>query len=169
MRVIIPPLSRLTLMRRNGIGRLESPLLASTTSASPMILKPLPMVLRTCRDCVLRKRVFGACNEESLGSIDLLPPAEVIIALVEDIGRAGFELGLATDLNVVDGRWRNLDATGDIAARMIDDVHLHAADATVPFGPFAHLAQRNRARVDQPDHLGPLHPRVSIGLLSQHR
>src|SRR5229473_1570950 len=50
MRVITPPLSRLTLMRRNGIGRLESPLLASTTSASSMILKPSPMVLRTYRD-----------------------------------------------------------------------------------------------------------------------
>src|ERR1700688_718802 len=101
---------------------------------------------------------LDARNEESLGSIDLLPPAEVIITLVENIGSASFELDLAADLYVVDGRGCNLDATRNIVPRMVDDVHLHAADTTVPFGPFAHLAQRHRAGVDQPDHLGPLHP-----------
>src|SRR3984893_2422660 len=117
----------------------------------------------------MRKRVFTLTrvNEESIGSADLLPPAKMIIALVENVGRAGFELRLTTDLHVVDGRWRNFDATGDIVARMIDDVHLHAADTTVPFGPFAHLAQWHRARVDQPNHFGSFHSRVSIGLLSQ--
>src|ERR1700730_15153706 len=64
-----------------------------------------------------------ARDEESVGSVDLLPPAKVIIALVENVGRAAFELGLTADLNVVDGRGRNLDATGDIVPRMIDDVH----------------------------------------------
>ena len=92
----------------------------------------------------------------------------MIIALVENVGRAGFELRLTADLDVVDGRRRNLDATRDIVAWIIDDVHLHAADTTVPFGPFAHLAQRDRARVDQPNHLGPFHSRVSIGRLRQH-
>ena len=58
MRVIVPPLSRLTLMRRSGIANSESPLLASTTLSSAMILKPSPMILRTRRDFVLRKRVF---------------------------------------------------------------------------------------------------------------
>ena len=58
MRVIVPPLSRFTLMRRNGIDSLESPLLASATLASAMILKPSPILLRTYRDFVMRKRVF---------------------------------------------------------------------------------------------------------------
>src|SRR5229473_2974115 len=51
---------------------------------------------------------------------------------------------------------------------MIDDVHLQAADTAIPFGPFAHLAQRDWARVDQPNHLGPFQARVSIGFLRQH-
>ena len=46
------------LMRRNGIGRLELPLLASDTLASAMIVKLSPLVLRRWRDFVLRKRVF---------------------------------------------------------------------------------------------------------------
>lgn len=84
MRVIVPPLSRLTLMRRNGIGSLESPLLASTTSASAMILKLSPVVLRTCRDFVLRKRVhLDARDEGRIGGACLLPPAKVIITFVE--------------------------------------------------------------------------------------
>ena len=51
---------------------------------------------------------------------------------------------------------------------MIDDVHLQATDTTIPVGPFAHLAQRDWARVDQPNHLGAFHSRVSIGFLRQH-
>src|SRR5216684_1886168 len=82
--------------------------------------------------------------------------------------RAGIELRLTTDLDVIDGCRRNLDATRNIPPWMIDDVHLQAADTTVPFCPFAHLAQRDWARVDQPNHLGAFCSRVSIGLLRQH-
>src|SRR6267143_3625545 len=67
---------------------------------------------------------LDACDEESLGSVDLLPPAKMIVALVEDVGRAGFEFRLTADLDVVDGRIRHLDATRDIVPRMIDVVHL---------------------------------------------
>src|SRR5882757_9679051 len=112
---------------------------------------------------------LDARDEESLGGVDLLPPAKVIIALVENVGRTGFQLRLTADLDVIDGRRRNLDTTRDILPWMIDDVHLQAADAAIPFGPFAHLAQRDWARVDQPNHLSPFHPRVSIGLRRQHR
>src|SRR6266852_50735 len=111
---------------------------------------------------------LDARDEESLGGVDLLPPAKVIIALVKNVARTGFQLGLTADLDVIDGRRRNLDTTRDILAWMIDDVHLQAADTAIPFGPFAHLAQRDWARVDQPNHLGPFHSRVSIGLLRQH-
>src|SRR6266436_4597985 len=86
---------------------------------------------------------LDARDEESLGGVDLLPPAKVIIALVEDVGRTGFEFRLTADLDVIDGRRRNLDTTRDILAWMIDDVHLQAADTAIPFGPFAHLAQRD--------------------------
>src|SRR5882762_7100814 len=112
---------------------------------------------------------LGARDEESVGGVDLLPPAKVIIAFVENVGRTGFQLRLTADLDVIDGRRRNLDTTRDILPWMIDDVHLQAADAAIPFGPFAHLAQRDWARVDQPNHLSPFHPRVSIGLRRQHR
>src|SRR5713226_1734826 len=111
---------------------------------------------------------LDARDEESVGGVDLLPPAKVIIALVKNVGRAGFELRLTTDLDVIDGCRRNLDATRNIPPWMIDDVHLQAADTTVPFCPFAHLAQRDWARVDQPNHLGAFCSRVSIGLLRQH-
>jgi hypothetical protein len=87
----------------------------------------------------------GACDEESLGIIDLLPPAKVIIALVEDIGRAGFELRLTANFDVIDDRLRELDTAWNVVPWMIDDVHLHAADTTVPLGPFADLAHRDRA------------------------
>src|SRR5882724_10009699 len=43
---------------------------------------------------------LDACDEESLGSVDLLPPAKMIVALVEDVGRAGFEFRLTADLDV---------------------------------------------------------------------
>ena len=111
---------------------------------------------------------LDARDQESVGSVDLLPPAKVIIALVKNVGRAGFELGLTADLDIVDGRRRNLDATRNILPWMIHDVHLQAADTTIPFGPFAHLAQRDWARVDQPNHLGAFHSRGSIGFLRQH-
>src|SRR5258708_3297570 len=55
MRVMVPPLSRLTLMRRSGIANLESPLLASTTLSSAMILKPSPMSLRKTKSPYVRK------------------------------------------------------------------------------------------------------------------
>src|SRR5882757_9440208 len=111
---------------------------------------------------------LDARDEESLGGVDLLPPAKVIIALVEDVGRTGFEFRLTADLDVIDGRRRNLDTTRDVVAWMIDDVHLQAADTAIPFRPLTHLAQRDWARVDQPNHLGAFRSRVSIGLLCQH-
>src|SRR4030081_2954949 len=45
---------------------------------------------------------LDARDEESLGGVDLLPPAKVIIALVEDVGRTCFHLRLAADLDVID-------------------------------------------------------------------
>src|SRR5258708_14481079 len=111
---------------------------------------------------------LDARNEESLGGVDRLPPAKVIIALVEDVGRTCFEFRLTADLDVIDGRRRNLDTTRDIVAWMIEDVHLQAADTAIPFGPLAHLAQRNRARADHPNHLAAFRSRVTIGLLCQH-
>ena len=52
---------------------------------------------------------------------------------------------------------------------MINDVHLHAADTPIPFGPLAHLAQRDGAGIDQAHHLGTLLPRPPVGHLRQHR
>ena len=158
MRVIVPPSSRLTLMRRNGIASSESPLLASITSASSMILNPSPMCLANVAIlCRAQVRVyFDPRNQEGLGRVDLFPPAKVIIALVENVGRARFEFGLTADLDIVDGRRRNLDATRDIVVRLINDVHLHTADTTVPFCPFAHLPQRYWARIRSTEPSRPL-------------
>jgi len=114
-------MSRLTLMRRNGIASLESPLLASTTSASAMISEAVADGLaHVPRLRHAQARVnLDARDEESLGGVDLLPPAKVIIALVEDVGRTCFEFRLTADLDVIDGRRRNLDTTRDIVAWMI--------------------------------------------------
>ena len=120
--------------------------------------------------CRAQARVgFDPRNQESLGGVDLLPPAKVIIAFVENVGGAGFEFGLTADLDVVDGRIRNLDATRTVVVRLIDDVQLHAANASIPGGPFTHLPQRDRTRINQPHHLAAFCPRAAVGLLRQHR
>src|ERR1700720_1001125 len=112
---------------------------------------------------------FGARDEESPGIIDLLPPTEMIITLVEDVGRAGLDRHLAANLDIVDVGGGDLDVARAIFLGLVDDVHLHAADAPVPFGPLAHFAQRDRAGVDQAHHLGTLAPRPPVGYLRQHR
>src|ERR1700731_2996852 len=136
-------------MLRSGIAKRESPLLVSTTSLSLMMRKPSPI-------CFAHRAVLGraqarvrlrASNEEGLGIVDVFPPAEMIIAAVEHIGRTALDLHLTANLDVIDGCVRDLDATGNIRVGIIDDVHLHPADAAVPARPFAHLAQRDRAGV----------------------
>jgi hypothetical protein len=37
--------------------------------------------------------VFAPCHEKSARGEDFRPPAEIVIALVEDVGRPGFEPG----------------------------------------------------------------------------
>jgi len=70
MSVITPLCHGLTLIRRNGIGRLESPLLASTTSASLMILNRrdglahIPGLRRT-----QARAHLGARDEKALASL----------------------------------------------------------------------------------------------------
>src|SRR5207237_4998624 len=44
---------------------------------------------------------FHPGNEESLGIIDLFPPAKVAIPLVEHVSRARFDLDLTPNLNVI--------------------------------------------------------------------
>ena len=56
----------------------------------------------------------------------------------------------------------------DIICRIVDDMHLHATDAAIPLGPFAHRAQWNRAGVDQADHLGSFAPRLPVNSPDQH-
>src|SRR5690349_18756985 len=63
---------------------------------------------------------LAARDEERLGIIDLLPPAEMVIALIEHVSHSGFELGLAADLDIVDSRRRNLDVAGAFAIRFVD-------------------------------------------------
>src|SRR3974390_799189 len=111
---------------------------------------------------------FGTRDEESLGIIDLLPPTEVIIPLVKDVGRASLERHLAADFDIVDVGGSDLDATRAIVLRMVDDVSLHAADAPIRFGPLAHLAQRDRAGIHQAHHLGSLAPRFPARPLYHH-
>ena len=112
---------------------------------------------------------FRPRDEESPAIVDLLPPTEVTIAFVENIGRAGLDRQLAADFDVVDGCGGDLDVTWDIDAGIVDDVQFHAADAPVPRSPLAYLAQRDRAGIDQAHHLGPFAPRLPIRPLRQHR
>src|SRR6187455_99476 len=79
-------------------------------------------------------------DEETTGIIDLPPPVEAAIALVVDIGHAGFDLHLPANLDVVDVGRRNLDAMRHVAGRIVDHVHLYTAE--LPFAPLAQLAQR---------------------------
>src|ERR1700677_132857 len=162
--VITPPASRLSLMRRSAIGSRESPLLTSSTSSSAMMWKPSPLALAigAMLDRPKTDPRLQPGDEESLAIVDLLPPVEAAISLVEHVGRAGLDWNLTADLDVIDVRWRHLDAGRDIAQGVIDDVQLHAADATVPCRPVANLPQWYRTGVDQAHHLRPFAPHLPI-------
>ena len=108
-------------------------------------------------------------DEESLAIIDLLPPIEAAISLVEHVSRAGLDRNVAADLDIVDVGRRYLDAGRDIGQGIVDDVQLHATDAAIPFGPLADFVQRYRAGVDQAHHFRPLTPCLAIGRVRQHR
>src|SRR5580704_13216067 len=154
--VIRPPLSRRTRMRRSGIDSRE---IAFAGEHDLGIVDDPEAVADDLADVAAfghakTRVVFRARDEESIGIIDLFPPAKVIVTLVEDVGGAGLDLHLAADLDIVDGRRCDLHAAWTIGTRVVDDVHLHAADAAIPFGPAANFTQRDRARVNQPHHLG---------------
>jgi len=110
-----------------------------------------------------------AGDEESLGAMDVYPPIETAVALVEDVGCGSFDRGLAPDLDIVDGGWGNLERARDIGFGIVDDVHLHAPDAPVPLGPIAELSERDGAGIDEADHLGPFATDLPIGHAGQHR
>ena len=82
----MPPVSRLSLMRRSGIGSRESPLLVSLTSSSATILKPSPMRLRMLRPLALRSRmvVFGRVTNGAAS--DLERATEIARAMVFEWG-----------------------------------------------------------------------------------
>jgi len=112
---------------------------------------------------------FRPRDEESPLIIDLLPPAEMAIAFVENVGRARLDRHLLADLDIIDGGGRDLDAMRAIGIRIIGDVYLHAADTPIPSCPPAQLAQRHGAGIDQPDHLRPFAPRRPVNHPRQHR
>src|SRR5215475_10581373 len=110
-----------------------------------------------------------AGDEESPGIIDFPPPVEAAIPLVIDVGHAGLDPHLPTDLDIIDVGGGDLDAVRHVGCWIVDHVHLHAAKASIPFGPFTDLAQRDRARIDQAHHRAPLLPGAAIRLFHQHR
>jgi len=112
---------------------------------------------------------FHARDEKSTAIVDLPPPTEVTIGFIEDVGGTGFDSHLPSDLDVVDGCRRDLDPVWNIGLRIVDNMHLQATNAPIPTGPSAQLPQGDGARVDQAQHLRPFAPRLSIGLLRQHR
>src|ERR1700726_4038570 len=74
-------------------------------------------------------------NKESPAIIELLPPVEAAIPLVEHIGCAGFDRYLTANLNIVDIGGRDLDACRNICQGIVDDMQLHAADAGRSMSP----------------------------------
>ena len=149
-------------MRRSGIGRRESPLadeldliIGDDLEAVPLALAVGAMLDRPKTDASLQAR-----DEESLAIIDLLPPVEAAISLVEHVGCASMDRDLTADLDVIDVRRRHLDALRDIALWIVNHVQLHAADATVPGRPATNLAEGDRTGVDQAHHLLAFAPQL---------
>lgn len=95
---------------------------------------------------------FRPRHEERAFCMKGAPPAVMAIALVEDIGRARLDRDGAADLRVVDVGIGDVEDARAIGPRIVDDVHLHPANAAVRLGPVAQLAERDRGGVDQPHH-----------------
>lgn len=111
---------------------------------------------------------FWAGDEKSLAIMDICPPIEAAVGLVEDIGRTSLDQGFTADLDIIDGGLGDLDRVRDVGLGIVDDMHLHAANAAIPFGPAAELAEWDGTGVDQTDHLSPVTTGLSIGHTGQH-
>src|SRR5580658_1476744 len=122
----------------------------------PTFVRPKPRILLRPRD------------EAGFGGVDLGPPAVVIVPLVEHVGCARLDRHPPADLDVVDGRRRDLDLAWAIGLGVVDDMHFHAADTSIPLGPATHLAERDRRRVDEAQHLASAVPGHAVGYLRQH-
>jgi hypothetical protein len=89
------------------------------------------------------------------------------ITLVEYIGRAPLDGDRAADLGVIDVGIGDVEDARTIKVRIIDDMHLHAADAAIRLGPIAALAERDGRGIDQPQHGRALMARVPVELVGK--
>ena len=121
------------------------------------------------RDVVEAGVALGTRDEEGSGLVDAPPPFEIVIALVEDIGRAGLDRRLLADFDIIDIGGRDLDAEGAVVSGIVDDVHLHAVDAAVRTGEVVELAQRNGGRIDEAQELGAVAAGFAVELAGEAR
>jgi hypothetical protein len=108
-------------------------------------------------------------DKESLAIVDLLPPVEATISLVEHVADAGCNLRLPANLDVVDDGRRDRNGSRHISQGIVDDVQFHAANAAIPFRPATRLTQRDRAGVDQAHHGAAFLPGPPVRRGCQHR
>src|SRR5262249_54819058 len=81
------------------------------------------------------------------------PPAVMAIGLVEDVGGACLDADGAADLDIVDIGVGDVEEARAIGLRVIDDMHLHAANAAVALRPSAESAERDGGRIDDAQHV----------------
>src|SRR5580704_15160167 len=101
---------------------------------------------------------LAAGDEVGVGLIDLGPPAIVTIGLVKNVSRRCLDRHLAAEADVAVERWSDRLAVRNVGLRVVDDVQLQAPYASIPLRPLDHLAERDRRRIDQSDHLLTLAP-----------
>jgi len=177
MRVMVPPLSRLTLMRRSGIANLESPLAGehdiiigddSEAVAYDLAHVPGTFVLRKAGVSTLTR-----VTKKALVALILLPPAKMIVAPCRR------RRSRPASSSVLDGRSRrplmveirHLDAN---AGHRSPDDRRRASScrgcAPFPFGPiYTSCSPGIGLESIKPDHPGPLQTReASISLPRQH-
>ncbi len=90
------------------------------------------------------------------------------IGLVEDKDCTRLDRHRLADLDIVDGRGRDLDAPRVIGRGIVDDVELETARAPIPLGPTHDLLERDWGRIDEPQHLGTLPLQRMIRQAGEH-
>ena len=109
---------------------------------------------------------FEARHDPAAGGIEPGPPAIIVIAEIEDIGRAGFDRHLLGRGDVVDIGRADRGVDRAIGVRVVDDMRLSAAHAGREPRPAGTVLVQSHARgIDEIDGVGELAAKPAMGLL----
>src|SRR5712671_5178441 len=90
---------------------------------------------------------FGPRHEARSGGRDRAPPTVMAITFVEHVSGARLDPDGAADLGIVDVGIGQIEDARAVGFGIVDDMHLHAFDASVRLRPTAQPAKGNGARI----------------------